>query len=210
MSKTDERDQTVASLITWLGVVGLVVGIAAGVLLPMETDEEHPVISAVLTGAAMVCGWWALRGASTQSAVAWAAARRRNSRTVGTVQGRSEDQQPSDYTYVSQRVLHVVFWLGRQRHELKWSPQNFYTNVDSVLNRVDRKYPDGTEVVVHYEREHPENASVGRAIAAPLITIPLVAAFMALVAGTMFMVASAVTLELAGAGALDSSSQAAD
>ncbi|NLG64936.1 MAG: hypothetical protein GX537_04960 [Actinobacteria bacterium] len=210
MSEADKREEAIISTITWLGALGLVAGVVAGVLSPLGKLKERPLLQAVLLGAAMVCAWWALRGASTQAAVAWAAARRRKSRTVGTVRGRSSDHQPSDYTYVSQRVLHVVFWLGRQRHEVKWSPQYFYSNNSWLMERVDRKYPDGTELVVHYEREDPENAAVGRAIAAPLVTIPLVAAFMALVAGTMFMVASAFTLEFAGAELPESSSQVAD
>lgn len=210
MKDPDKADHTITSIITWLGAVGLLAGIVAGVLFPLEKLKERPLLQAVMLGAAGVCGWWALRAASTQAAVAWAAARRRRSRTVGTVQGRGEAQQPSDYTHVSQRVLHIVYWIGRQRHELEWSPQYFYSNIGSDMKRVDRNYPDGTEVVVHYEREHPENASVGRAIAAPLVTVPLVAAFMALVAATTFVVASAFTLETAGAGLLDSSSQAGD
>lgn len=78
---------------------------------------------------------------------------------------------------MSQRVLEIAYDASGQRYRLWWAPSGFYTNLELLLDRLDRKYPDGKEIAVRYDPDDPENAGVRRAWSAPFVTISFVAYF---------------------------------
>lgn len=186
-----EESDSVALVITALGAVSLLGGIVVGLLSPSADAQGQPIGGVVGSGIGVACGLWAFWSASVRAARAWSAARRRKGRAVGTVQGRSVDQRPSDYAYVEARVLRIGYPVGRRLLTLDWSPQPFHSNVGALMDRVDLKYPNGTEVVVHYDPARPENASVGHAVAVRLVTLPLIAVFVVGVALTGYFMTSA-------------------
>ncbi len=194
MRNSGDDGDAVARGILLLGAVAVVAGIVAGVVAPSDAGAEQPIGGLIGGAVGTAVGLWAFGMLTIRVARHWLTSRRRKQRTVGTVVGRSTDQQPSDHTYVYQRVLSVSYRVGRRALSLDWAPSFFHSNDSARMARVDRKYPDGTEVVVHYDPARPENAAVGRAWFAPLLALLLLSAF-AVGTGVMaFVVTGALVL----------------
>lgn len=178
--------------------LALVAGVVSGLTVPTSLVEEYAVGALLGAGAGVLCGIWAL-GSASQRALEWWFSSRRRSRTVkGRVIGRSTDKQPSEYAYVYQRVLRVAYDADRRARELRWTPSHIYSSGSFIMDRIDRKYPDGTEVVVRFEPGHPDNAWVGRLWSPPLVASSLLALFAAGVFATAFVAASACAVGLGG------------
>lgn len=171
------------------GLAALVVGACFGLLMPRI--EDFGVVVGVAVGAG--CAVWAVGHASSRALAWWWSARRRTASVVGTVSGRRTAQAPSDLRYVYQRVLQVSYRDGARLRELDWPPSSAYTSNGSWLERVDRRYPDGKQLQVYYEPQHPENAGVGRARSAPFVATLVLLVYVSLTLGTSFFVASSLS-----------------
>jgi hypothetical protein len=178
------------------GALALVTGVVSGLTVPTRVVVDYAVGPLLGAGAGIACGIWALGSASLRSLDWWLSSRRRSKTVLGKVIGRSTDQQPSDYAYVYQRVLTVAYQVDRRARELRWTPSSVYSNGSSIMNRIDRKYPDGTEVTVRFEPGHPENAGVGRLRLPPFLASSLLALFVGGVFATAFIATSACAIGL--------------
>lgn len=78
---------------------------------------------------------------------------------------------------MSQLLIEIQYAASGQRFQLKWAPSGFYTNLPFLLDRLERKYPDGKEIPIRYDPRDPENAGVGRAWSAPIVAIAFVSYF---------------------------------
>lgn len=185
----------------WVGAstaLALVAGMSCGLATPTSMVDAHPMPALLGAGIGVLCGLWAL-GSASQRSLEWClAVRRRSKMTTGTVLGRTEDKQPSDYAYVYQRVLRVGYEVERSVRELRWAPSSAYSNGSAIMDRIDRKYPNGAEVTVRYEPGHPENAGVGSVWFPPVVAIPLLVTFAALAFGTAFVATSACVRAIVG------------
>jgi len=156
-----QRAGSAASRVLLLpGVLGLVAGGALGVLAPSPGFASGDLGEAggALLGAAVACA--GLGGFAARVLSAWSATRRRRLSSVGRVMSRSTRQRPGQHRDLYQRVLRVSFAVGQQRHELEWAPSHVFSSSRAPLDRIDEQHPDGSEVTVFYEAEHPANAGV--------------------------------------------------
>jgi hypothetical protein len=185
----------------WVGAsaaLALLGGLTCGVATPTSVADAQPFPALLGAGVGVLCGLWALASAAQRSLEWCLAVRRRSEKTTGVVRGRTEDKQPSDYAYVYQRILRVSYRVDGRVREFNYAPSSGYSNGSAIMDRIDKKYPDGAEVTVRYERGHPENAGVGSLWFPPVVAVPLLAAFAALAFGTAFVAASACVRAFAG------------
>jgi hypothetical protein len=88
--------------------------------------------------------------------------RRRSLKTQGKIIDRHVDVVYESGGKLAQWVMTVSYSAGKKKKgEIEWIPDGAFTNMTSVLDRVERRNPIGKEVPVHVDPDDPSNARVG-------------------------------------------------
>lgn len=157
-----------------LGLLALITGVLVGRMNRSEFTEQQ---QAFFLSAGVV-GLVGLR-MLTAALKAQRLASRRTARTTGTIAGRELEATYDDGKKLHRWQFRVNFRAGKANAWAEYHPTGSFTDIEWFLDRAERKFPDGTELVVYYDPRELANARVGRAwstYAALVLLLPVVPA----------------------------------